>query len=193
MSAHFLQPAWMPEPLARCYEGLPTPHLTVVEPKQMPSPYRELLVHDGTMTQMLEGFLGQRLALRVLAQERTGSSLWRQVVLTESVGGRPVELGAIRIDLTCFDERAMALVLEGRVPLGRLLEDSRLEYTSRPECFFSTEADAPMSEALAVAGAQRLFGRWNRLLGQGERVLAEVVELLPPLEAAPMRRVAARK
>ncbi|WP_375772026.1 hypothetical protein NR798_14430 [Archangium gephyra] len=183
----------MPEPLARCYEGLPTPRLTVVEPEQMPAPYRELLVHDGTMTQTLEGFLGQRLALRVLAQERRGSSLWRQVLLTESVGGRPVELGAIQIDLTCFDEQARTLVLEGRVPLGRLLEDSRLEYTSRPECFFWTEADAAMSEALCVTGAQRLFGRWNRLVGEGERVMAEVVELLPPLEAAPVRRVAARK
>ncbi|WNG49294.1 hypothetical protein F0U60_38115 [Archangium minus] len=183
----------MPEPFARCYEGLPAPRLTVMDPEELPSPYRELLVHDGTMTLMLEGFLGMRLELRVLAQDRRGSSLWRQVLLTESVGGRPVELGAIQIDLTCFDERTRVLLMEGRVPLGRLLEDSGLEYTSRPQRFFRTEADASMREVLGVQGAQRLFGRWNWLVGKGERVMAEVVELLPPLEAAPVRRVAARK
>jgi chorismate-pyruvate lyase len=173
----------MPEPLALCYEGRQLPRLTEVPPEQVPAPYQQLLVHGRTMTQVLEGFLGQRLTLRVLSRKRNGSSLWRQVVLAEAEGGRLVEFGAIRIDLSCFDERTRALLLEERVPLGRLLEDSRRPYTSQPERYFCTEADELLRDALGLEGAQRLFGRWNRLRDAEGWVMAEVVELLPPLEA----------
>ena len=147
---------------------------------RMPEPYRGLLVHDGDMTSTLETFHGEAIELRQLDRLRTACALLRKVVLVGRESGRPVEFGAIRIDLHAFEPEARWRILEGRLPLGTILARYGVAYTSSPRLFFRLESDARIDRKLELTEPATLYGRQNVLSDPGGRPLAEVVEILPP-------------
>ena len=106
--------------------------------------------------------------------------LLRQVVLGLDSDERPVEFGAIRIQLNQLPPEARHLVLESKLPLGRLLQDFFIQHSSQPAGYFVVKADGRIGEALKTPSLQRLYGRRNKLLMPSGEVLAEVVEILPP-------------
>jgi hypothetical protein len=115
--------------------GVPPVRAAVVAPSAIPMRYRLLLVHERDMTLTLERYYDCRVALRVLAVFRKGASYFRRVLLVEERGGRPVEMGAIRVNLSAFPSRVRAEILRNRVPLGRVLRDGGVDYVSRRRCF----------------------------------------------------------
>ena len=106
------------------------------------------------------------------------------MVLTLNGSGRPVEFGAIAIHLEQFPEAAREAILENWSPLGTILADYRIEHFSNPQAFMRVPSDPLVKGALDLAGPHELYGRRNVLLAPGERVLAEVVEILPPVDTA---------
>jgi chorismate-pyruvate lyase len=148
---------------------------------RMPEPYRSLLVHDTDMTSQLEAFHGERIELREITRRQVGESLFRRVVLVGCDTGRPVELGAIRIDLSLFAPEPRELILAGRRPLGTLLSDFQIPYTSRPRLFFRIRSDRRIDEHFGLEGPHFLYGRQNVLASASGQPLAEVVEILPPV------------
>jgi chorismate-pyruvate lyase len=176
------QQAQLLDPLDQFYleSGLPLPSALEVEGSGIPEPYRRLLVHQHDMTPTLEAAYQQRIHLRLLKRKVSGDVLLRQVVLVLDSDEKPVEFGAIRIQLKHLPAEARRLILEGKLPLGRVLQDFGVEHSSRPVAYFQVVADPQIREALHLTGAQRLYGRRNRLLMQSNEVLAEVVEILPP-------------
>jgi hypothetical protein len=147
----------------------------------MPEPYRGLLVNDGDMTPTLERFHGCKLRLRVLASAREGDIYRRQVALIDILD-RPVEYGAIRIHLDTLPPLVQAQVLAGRRPLGGLLIDNRVQHHSRPSAFFAVDGEGAIAEALALTAPAELYGRCNTLVDGDGRAIAEVVEILPPVQ-----------
>ena len=93
--------------LERFYErtGLSLPALRELKAKEVPQPYRALLVHSSDMTPTLARFYGQTLRLRVLSRERQDDSYKREVILWLAEDARPVEYGVIRIFLDRFRRR----------------------------------------------------------------------------------------
>jgi chorismate-pyruvate lyase len=167
----------------------PRPALEVIPADAMPQPYRGLLDHQSDMTSTLEKFHGEPLGLRVLARRQVGSILSRRVVLVGKESGTPVEFGAIRIELEGFPAAAQELIVEGRRPLGALLAEFAIPYRSRPKLFLKVKTDAEIETALEIAAsgaAPHLFGRENALLNPAGGMLAEVVEILPPLVREPV-------
>ncbi len=65
--------------------------------------------------------------------------LLRQVVLVLDSDERPVEFGAIRIQLNQLPPEARQRVLEGKLPLGRVLQDFFIQHSSRPVAYFEVE------------------------------------------------------
>lgn len=156
---------------------------------RMPKPYRGLLVHNSDMTSTLEGFHGETLGLRLLDRRHADGQLWRKVVLVGTVTGRPVELGAIRIDLEAFAPEPRRAILASRTPLGSILASFEVAYLSRPRYFFRIESDTQMERELDVATSpMMLYGRRNVLSDPAGRTLADVVEILPPSPAPGPRR-----
>jgi chorismate-pyruvate lyase len=168
--------------LARFYEGLPEPpplDAMLVEPAEMPEPYRGLLVHENDMTPTLEAFHRERLKLRVIQRRLVGETFSRHIVLVGAKSGRPVEYGAIRIQLGALDEAARREVIECRTPLGRILESHGISHKCCPGAFFRIETNDLMSQALRAPVGRRLYGRCNCLSDGEGRTIAEVVEILP--------------
>ncbi|MCC6908061.1 MAG: hypothetical protein IT430_08990 [Phycisphaerales bacterium] len=170
-------------PLEEFYadRGDALPRIEAVSAGDLPPPYRDLLVHERDMTTTLEEHFGEPVALRLLEVRRDGPWLRRQVVLVGSSSDRPVEFGAIRIDLGRFDSDAVRRIVDCRQPLGAILHDCGVEHACRPSAFFRFVSDAATRAAFELAGPTTLYGRHTLIHNQNDQTLAEVVEILPPI------------
>jgi chorismate-pyruvate lyase len=160
--------------------AVPLPPLEQIDGEEMPEPYKTLLVHETDMTSALENFHQGTIHLRVLGRERRGHEYFREVVLGLEGSEKPVEFGAIKINLDRFKARARQQILEEHWPLGRILKDCALVYASRPKAFLRIASDKLINSVLNLNGAHLLYGRRNTLIDAARRPLAEIVEILPP-------------
>jgi chorismate-pyruvate lyase len=169
-------------PLNEFYEeaGIALPVATRINGREMPEPYRRLLVHDRDMTPTLEAAYDRKMNLRVLKYALDREVFSRQIVLLPEGLGSPVVFGAIKIYLDEFPAPARELVLERKLPLGTILESQAIKHFSRPDAFFEVDADASICGALGIDGPVRLYGRRNVLGNSTGRKLAQVLEILPP-------------
>ena len=152
----------------------------ILEDVELAEPYRTLLAHDRDMTGTLETYFKQRMTLRVHVKKIEGDSLYRQVSLLCADDGRPAEFGAIRIDLSCFDNETRGLVAACKIPLGRVLREHHVAYVSNPSAYLEVEPDDMLCEALQVTHGP-LYGRKNELKMPDGRAIAQIIEILPPL------------
>ena len=159
------------------------PRIERIDGESVPEPYQSLLVHSQDMTPTLEQFHGDTIHLEVLRREVRDDFYFREVVLKLDAGERPVEFGAIRIDLSLFAAGARRLILDEHLPLGHILKDCGVGHSSRPKAFLRVESDEFMNGVLELSGGNTLFGRRNTLFDPHQRALAEIVEILPPTEA----------
>jgi chorismate-pyruvate lyase len=170
-------------PLQEFYsEAGAVPRVEAVDPEAMPEPYRGLLVHERDMTTTLETFFDQPLHLELLRVHDLPDAVNREVVLVGDRDGTIAEFGAIRIELARFAEGPRRRVEEGRLPLGTILKHEGIAYACRPNAYFRLESDAVTAEAFCLTRSCTLYGRHNVIAAPGGEVLAEVVEILPPLE-----------
>jgi len=76
------------------------------------------------------------------------------------------------------------LILEHHLPLGGLLNYFAVRYRSDPKGFIKLGADAVMQRVFRLPEANEFYGRCNVLLGDDDRVLARIVEVLRPADSA---------
>jgi len=167
--------------------GITLPRIERIDGESVPEPYNSLLVHSQDMTPTLEQFHGDTIHLEVLRREVRDDFYFREVMLKLDGGERPVEFGAIRIDLSLFAAGVRRLILDERLPLGHILKDCGVAHSSRPKAFLRVESDEFMNGVLELTGANTLYGRRNTLFDPHQRALAEIVEILPPTEAPGVR------
>ena len=172
------------EPLFHFYgpddDALPAFHKRRGE--EIPEPFRSLLVYDGDMTSKLECYHREAIALSVLRQCRKGDIYCREVVLYGAESRRPVEYGGIEIDLSLLPDQLHGVLLKGERPLGGVLLDSGIEFTSRPEFFFAIEPNRNMRASLGPIRGPFLFGRANGLYRavSPRAQFTRVIEILAP-------------
>ena len=160
--------------------GMALPLIEAVSGAEVPEPYQSLLVHQDDMTPTLEKFYGDTIHIRVLHREHREDVYFREVVLVTDKDEKPVEFGAIKINLALFSPAARQEILEERLPLGHILADCTVIHTSRPKAFLRVQSDALINSVLKLEGAHTLYGRRNTLWDPQQRPLAEIVEILPP-------------
>ena len=156
------------------------PRIERVAGEKMPEPHKTLLVHDNDMTSTLEKFHGGKIHLAVARRQQDGSFYFREVVLVLSGSEKPVEFGAIKINLALFEPEPRKLILEERLPLGRILHDYSVPYTSHPQAFLRIQSDDFINRELQLQESRWLYGRRNTLTNPKNESLAEIVEILPP-------------
>lgn len=159
--------------------GRALPELEPIDGARMPEPYRSLLVHLSDMTSTLENFHGDRLKLEVLSSRVDGDVYQREVLLRLEKSGKSVEFGAILIHLDRFEAEPRRLILGGKVPLGRVLTEQKVAFTSRPNGFFRIAADTFTGPLLGAGAGTVLYARRNTLSNPAGQALAEIVEILP--------------
>lgn len=170
------------DPLEAFYarERLALPAVEQLKGSEVPGPYQSLLVHSLDMTPTLKKFYGQNIHIRVLSHHWEGQAYFREVVLVLDSDEKPVEFGAIKINLDLFPPGARLQILSERLPLGDILQMESVQHTSRPKAFFRLESDQLISAALQLDSPVWLYGRRNTLFNFAGQALAEIVEVLPP-------------
>ena len=93
------------------------------------------------MTLTLEAHFGGRVVLRPLSTFISGPWYYRRVLLAQEYSGRPVEMGAIRMKLAALPRKVQAEIRRNQVPLGRILRDGGVDFTSMPREFFAVDAE----------------------------------------------------
>ncbi len=183
-SSSIVKPAASPfiHPLDEFYAqaSLPLPEIETIPGPEMPQPFRQLLVHQNDMTPTLSGFYSDKIHLRVLRRQQRDDFYCRQVLLLLDASDRPIEFGAIKINLALFPPSARRPILEERIPLGQILSDHRIVHQSRPKAYLRLRPDAYMAQILKLRGHEVLYGRRNTISDSVQRPLAEIVEILPP-------------
>jgi hypothetical protein len=169
-----------PLTIFRKRDGRPLLGFEEIDGASMPEPYRSLLVHNGDMTSRLERFHRSPMKLRVLHVERAGNEYRREVLLCAQDSGLPVEYGAIEIHLEAFPEELREQIVEGRLPLGGLLNRVGFVYGSSPRAFLRLLPDLSLSRLFGLENTFALYGRCNVLLDQSGAELAHIVEVLRP-------------
>ena len=135
------------------------------------------------MTPTLEAFHGQQVHLEVISSDQRDDIYFREVVLHLDKTDRPVEFGAIRINLAMFPNPARRQILEERRPLGHILAEHRIPHGSRPKAFLRIESDSFIKQSLRLGRSHVLYGRRNTLVDPAWHAIAEIVEILPPITA----------
>jgi chorismate-pyruvate lyase len=167
-------------PLDVAYEqaGLPIPKAKEVSPREIPFPYRSLLVHENDMTLTLERHFGGRVVLRTLSTVLNKNWYMRRVLLVQEYTGRPVEMGAIRLSLESFTARVRTQIERNEIPLGRILRDGDVDFKSQPRAFLLLEPNSEMMGVFWMREAQTLYGRQTELYKAGNKI-GDIVEILP--------------
>jgi len=195
MKASTLAPSPPPPVLSGFYpldefyalRGQTMPPIEPVPAREMPEPSRSLLAHESDMTSTLENFYREKLRIEVLGRHTRGQDYFRETVLWLEQSGRRVEFGAIKIMLASLPAGVRREILRERQPLGRILTESGVEFSSQPRAYLRIAPDDFINRALNLAGAPLLYGRRNTLVDPWERPLAEIVEILPPACNEPRR------
>jgi chorismate-pyruvate lyase len=169
-------------PLNEFYDRLrlPLPATVRVEDRDVPEPYKRLLVHPRDMTPTLAGFYNRGIQLRVLRHTLRHDVFSREIILLLEGDQRPVVFGAIKIYLERFPVEARRLIREMKLPLGTILQTQGIAHTSRPEAYIQVTADSTINSALGLSSSHLLYGRRNVLWNDSQEPLAKVVEILPP-------------
>ncbi|RFC41642.1 MAG: hypothetical protein DVB23_003372 [Verrucomicrobia bacterium] len=170
-------------PLRYFYErrGLLLPPVRFIDPPNVPEPDRSLLVHDRDMTPTLAAYHGSDLRLEVLDLDRSDDYLLRLVILRRKDNLKPVECGAIGIQIGRFPPAARELVLAGVVPLGAVLAQEKVPHQGAPRGFFELIADDLIAHALGQQKGDVLHGRCNELSFPDGEAFADIVEILPQM------------
>ncbi len=158
--------------------GVELPSVEVVQPRDIPMPYRSLLVHDNDMTLTLERHFGGRVVLRPLSTFSSRGSYFRHVLLVQEYAGRPVEMGAIRMRLDAFGARLRHKILKNEIPLGRILRDGRFSYASEAKAFLAVTPNPEMMGVFWMREPRLLYGRRTEIIRHGAKI-GDIVEVLP--------------
>ncbi len=169
-------------PLAHFYTAADKaiPAVWEIAVEEVPQPYRQLLVHERDMTSTLERFYGTRTHLRVLRSATRAGVYEREVVLQLDGSRRPVEFGALTVHLELLPAKVQAIIKEGHRPFGGVLVENGIQFSSHPKAFIRVEPDGVIGRALELNQPAQLYGRCNALYDAQHRVLADIVEILPP-------------
>ena len=152
------------------------------EPDEIPQTLRNLLVHSGDMTSKLEKYHSSKIALEILQSVRgEGGHYYREVLLRSANTGEVVEYGAIEIFLESLPQPVQREIIEGKVPLGGLLNRHEVNYHSRPQAYFRVANEPGLCEFMRAPSGAELYGRCNVLCMEHGALLARILEVLPPV------------
>jgi chorismate-pyruvate lyase len=160
------------------HSGVVVPDVQVTAPEDIPFPYRSLLVHTNDMTLTLERHFGGPLVVRALSTLATGDWYLRRVLLAQEYSGRPVEMGAIRINTGRLPESIRCQIRKNQIPLGRLLRDGGVDFESRPRAFLAVTPNPEMMGVFWMREARTLYGRRTEIYVSGSKI-GDIVEILP--------------
>ncbi len=149
----------------------------VIEPADIPEPYRELLVHEKHMTLTLTSHYKAFMELHVKEMHFEGNLYSRKIALTIPRGHDIVEYGLIRLDLRFVPQPVWQEIFHQRTPMGELLLRHNILQRVQPKWFLKLEPGCGILKWLGAKADRTLFGRLGTIYCNGEAAV-EVLEVV---------------
>ena len=157
------------------------PLFSPVAAHDMPSPYRELLAHDGHMTVTVESFFGAPAVLGVHATQLDEHRYARKITLHARPEGPALLSGIMRIHLNACTAPVRADVLAGELPLGRILIAHNVMRTLRSGPYYRVRADAEPLLGLRLAVPPVAYARIAAMHTPSGRAV-ELLEIMTSID-----------
>ena len=170
------EPFWPPEEIGA---------IAAVDAAEVPQPARGLLDHRSHMTVAMERFHAAEMRLRVVSviDEGAAAEAWyAREILLETPGGKVVQYGIVRIDLSAVDAATATLIRAGRRPLGRILIEAGVLRDVHRVALLAIRPGQRLAGLLhaPAAGPEGMFyGRVAEILLNG-RPAVELLEVVAP-------------
>ncbi len=155
------------------------PEFEFVQADEVPSPYRELLVHDQHMTVTVEAHHGDSVDVRILARVHTDDFYARKILLALHGSGRVVQFGIMKINLSYCSPTVREEIVAGRTPLGRILIEHDVLRRIEPTAFLRVIPDPAMMKWFALDKPTRTYGRLA-IIHCDEQPAVELLEIVVP-------------
>ena len=125
----------------------------------VPQPFRNLLVHDGHMTETIEAHYGERVDVDVLSVVDEGPHYARKILLRRQSDAKVVQFGIVRLDPQSLPERSMCLIRQQVVPLGRILVDHEVMRRVQVDALWRIAPGIDLQQLLKIGPDTPLYGR----------------------------------
>jgi chorismate-pyruvate lyase len=152
---------------------------TVVEPDQIPLPYRDLLCHDHHMTVTIEAFHRVPVEVEVLSVTDRQTRYARRILLRRQSDQAVVQFGIVRLDLQMLDKPVRDEILAERTPLGRVLIEHEVLREVELHQLYQVRCGPDLAERFQVPLGTTTFGRTALIYCNGEPSV-ELLEIVAP-------------
>jgi chorismate-pyruvate lyase len=154
-------------------------HADIVSPDEVPSPYRDLLVHDQHMTVTVEKYHGSLVDVRILDRRQDNDAYARKILLALQSTGRIVQFGIARVHLRYCSPEVRSEIVAGQTPLGRILIEHDVLRRVEPTAFLRVSPGPAMMQWLGRDRPRTTYGRLAIIHCNGQPAV-EVLEIVAP-------------
>jgi chorismate-pyruvate lyase len=151
----------------------------IVQPNDVPEPYRELLVHSHHMTVTVENHHGSLVDVRILERRQDQDAYSRKILLVLQSTGRVVQFGIARVRLRYCSPDVRAAIVAGEKPLGRILIEHDVLRRVEPTAFLQVTPGREMTAWFGLDQPRTTYGRLAIIYCDGQPAV-EVLEIVAP-------------
>jgi len=155
------------------------PEFEFVRDDEVPSPYRDLLVHEHHMTVTVEAHHGDAVDVQILARNHTDNSYARKILLTLHSSCQVVQFGIMRVNLNYCNQAVREEIIDGKTPLGRILIHHNVLRRIEPTAFLRVIPDPAMMSWFGLTQPRRTYGRLA-IIHCDEQPAVELLEIVAP-------------
>lgn len=148
-----------------------------VDARDVPEPFRTLLVHHEHMTTSLERYHGGEIAVEVIEEQIEGDRYTRKILLCPAGTAHVVEVGVARINLRYTSPAVREEILKRESPLGDILIRHEVLRRIEPKWFFRFEGPASLLAAFDRPIVEAVYGRVGVIYCDGQPAI-ELLEVV---------------
>lgn len=125
----------------------------------IPEPYKQLLAHEHHMTVTMENYHGCPVNVSVLNEFSDDDIYARQIILTRTTDGVPVQFGIVRFDFRYVTRQVRDEIMAGQIPLGRVLITHNVLRHIDLGAILKFSAGPLLAEIMQMDEGQTTYGR----------------------------------
>lgn len=149
--------------------------------ERMPPAYRELLAHNGHMTETVERYYQGPVDVRVLDKRVTDSHYARKILLARHTDGLVVQFGIMRVSFASIGPAVRREIEAENTPLGRILIQHNVLREVQLSALWRVESSSGLAVLFQSHGNVKTFGR-TAMIYLNDVPAVELLEIVTPVE-----------
>jgi chorismate-pyruvate lyase len=151
-----------------------------VSPQDMPPTYRQLLAHEGHMTETVEAFYGCPVEVEVIAKHITTTHYARKILLRRTTDHNVVQFGIARLTFEYLSDEVREEIESEEIPLGRVLINHNVLREVQLFALWQLYPGPDLRKLFNLEKPEEVYGRTALIYCNGEPAV-ELLEIVAPV------------